>query len=243
MQLILLCAGKGSRLPKLERNQPKCLIKINSKKLILYNYTFIKKFKHKIIITGYKNKILKLNTKNLETEYIYNKNYRNTNMVYSLYLARKKVIDDIVIMYGDIVFDSKIFNLLKPKKNIMPINKNWLINWKSRMGMSKTLLDAEDIKIIKNKVINIGSKINKSHLPKYQYMGLIKLKKKVYINMMEYFEKLKNKRIDMTTFINLTIQKKILKLNAVKTGMYWFEVDNKRDLKFAAKKLKKINYI
>ena len=61
--------------------------------------------------------------------------------------------------------------------------------------------------------------------------------------MMEYFEKLKNKRIDMTTFINLTIQKKILKLNAVKTGMYWFEVDNKRDLKFAAKKLKKINYI
>ena len=54
--------------------------------------------------------------------------------------------DDIVIMYGDIVFDSKIFNLLKPKKNIMPINKNWLINWKSRMGMKKTLLDAEDIK-------------------------------------------------------------------------------------------------
>ena len=54
-------------------------------------------------------------------------------MVYSLYLARKKVTDDIVIMYGDIVFDSKIFNLLKPK-NIMPINKNWLINWKSRMG-------------------------------------------------------------------------------------------------------------
>ena len=39
--------------------------------------------------------------------------------------------DDIVIMY-DIVFDSKIFNLLKPKKNIMPINKNWLINWKNQ---------------------------------------------------------------------------------------------------------------
>ena len=38
-------------------------------------------------------------------------------------------------------------------------------------------------------------------------MGLIKLK--VYINMMEYFEKLKNKKIDMTTFINLTIQKNI----------------------------------
>ena len=125
----------------------------------------------------------------------------------------------------------------------MPINKNWLINWKSRMGMKKTLLDAEDIKIIKNKIINIGSKINKSNLPKYQYMGLIKLKKKVFVNMMEYFKKLKNKKIDMTSFVNLAIQKKILKLNAVKTGLYWFEIDNKRDLRFAAKELRKINYI
>ena len=52
----------------------------------------------------------------------------------------------------------------------------------------------EDIKIIKNKIINIGSKINKSNLPKYQYMGLIKLKK-VFVNMMEYFEKLKTKKL------------------------------------------------
>ena len=38
-------------------------IKINSKKLMFYNYSFIKKFKHKIIITGYKNKILRLKRK------------------------------------------------------------------------------------------------------------------------------------------------------------------------------------
>ena len=43
-------------------------------------------------------------------------------MVYSLYLA-KKVAGIILIMYGDIVFDSKIFNLLKPKKNINTIIK------------------------------------------------------------------------------------------------------------------------
>ena len=61
--------------------------------------------------------------------------------------------------------------------------------------------------------------------------------------MMEYFKKLKNKKIDMTSFVNLAIQKKILKLNAVKTGLYWFEIDNKRDLRFAAKELRKINYI
>ena len=43
----------------------------------------------------------------------------------------------------------------------------------------------------------------------------------------------------MTTFINLTIQKNI-KAQCRKTGMYWFEVDNKRDLKFAAKSLKRL---
>ena len=51
-------------------------------------------------------------------------------MVHSLFLARKKITSDVVIMYGDIIFDYKIYKLLKTKKNIMPINKKWFENWK-----------------------------------------------------------------------------------------------------------------
>ena len=37
-------------------------------------------------------------------------------MVYSLFLAKKFIKEDVVIIYGDIVFDHKIYTLLKSKK-------------------------------------------------------------------------------------------------------------------------------
>ena len=37
MQLIILAAGRGSRLPKKFRNKPKCLAEVNKKPLIIQN--------------------------------------------------------------------------------------------------------------------------------------------------------------------------------------------------------------
>ena len=59
MELIILAAGKGSRLPERFRKTPKCLVKINSKELIYHNKNFIKKFKTKHLVCGYKKKFLK----------------------------------------------------------------------------------------------------------------------------------------------------------------------------------------
>ena len=42
------------------------------------------------------------------------------------------------------------------------------------MNMKKILLDAEDIRIKKNILITIGKKI-KDKMPKYQYMGILKI--------------------------------------------------------------------
>ena len=52
MQLVLLAAGRGSRLPKKYRNGPKCLTKIGPSTVLDYNNQFFKNFKKKIIITG-----------------------------------------------------------------------------------------------------------------------------------------------------------------------------------------------
>ena len=48
MQLIVLSAGRGSRLPKKFRNRPKCLVKLNSKPLLLYNENFSGNLKIKL---------------------------------------------------------------------------------------------------------------------------------------------------------------------------------------------------
>ena len=61
-------------------------------------------------------------------------------MVYSLFLTKNLIKEDVVIVYGDIVFDHKIYSLLKAKKNILPVNVNWLKNWKKECILKKIFL-------------------------------------------------------------------------------------------------------
>ena len=85
MQLIVLSAGKGSRLPEIFRDKPKCLVELNSKPLLFYNLNFFNNFKNKIIVTGYKHKYLDKISENLGFKSIFNNNYYRTNMVYSFF--------------------------------------------------------------------------------------------------------------------------------------------------------------
>ena len=73
-------------------------------------------FSKKIIITGYKANYLQALSSKFSFEIIHNQNYAKTNMVYSMFLANKKINDDVVICYGDIIFDYKIIKLLRSKK-------------------------------------------------------------------------------------------------------------------------------
>ena len=88
MQLIILSAGKGSRLPAKFRDKPKCLVEINSKPLLLYNKFFFRNFKKKFIICGYKQKYLNRISKENGLTRIINRKFSSTNMVYSLFLAK-----------------------------------------------------------------------------------------------------------------------------------------------------------
>ena len=238
MQIIVLAAGKGSRLPKKYRRVPKCLVKVNSKSIIDHNISFIRKFSNRIIISGYKYKILENHLKDQNFKHIKNQNYSSTNMVHSLSLAKKFVKDDVVIIYGDIIFNPNIYKLLSEKKNLLPVNKTWFKNWKERMGEKKIFEDAEYLKILNNKIIEIGTKINKNKIPKYQYMGIMKFKKNSFHDIISFYKTIHNKKIDMTTFLNLCINKKIINLKAKIYKSYWYEIDTISDHLYAEKKIK-----
>lgn len=240
MQLIVLSAGRGSRLPRKFRNKPKCLVEINKIPLLLYNKPFFKKFKNKTIVTGYKNKYLKEVTEKIGFKNIINKKYLSTNMVYSLFLANKIIKEDVIVMYGDIIFHEKIYNKLQYNHDVLPVNINWLRNWKNRMSFKNILNDAENLVINKKYLSEIGSKIEKNKLPKYQFMGIIKFKKKTYQDCHRYFKKLNNKKIDMTSFLNLCVLNKIISLKIQKYDGYWYEIDSSSDHKFAEKDIKKL---
>ena len=151
MQLIYLAAGRGSRLPKNYRNRPKCLTKIRNKTIFEHNIEFFNKFKKKIIITGFKKGYISPLAKKNNFKKIFNKTYQKTNMVFSMFLAKKFIKEDVVVCYGDILFDNKIYKNLKKKINFLPLNKNWKKYWLKRMSFSKMILGAENIRIKKKK--------------------------------------------------------------------------------------------
>ena len=104
------------------------------------------------------------------------------------------------------------------------------------MSKDKIKKDAENVSIKKNILLSIGGKINKN-FPKYQYMGIFKLRKKDYFSLKKIFVKIKKPKIDMTNFLNTSIKNYRLKLRVKIYRSYWYEIDNNRDIIVSSKEL------
>ena len=70
-------------------------------------------------------------------------------------------------------------------------------------------------------------------------MGLIRINYKYLKKVKNFYSKIRNKKIDFTSFINMLIKNKILNFKFQETKKYWFEIDNKKDLLVAKKYLQK----
>ena len=123
MKALILNSGMGSRMKNLTIDRPKCMVQIDDESTILqrqlelllrYNIDDI------IITTGYKNDILvdyinhDLNYlfKSAKISFIHNDIYDKTNYIYSMYLAKALLNDDIILMHGDLVFEEKVIEKL-----------------------------------------------------------------------------------------------------------------------------------
>ena len=111
MELIILAAGKGSRIfNNIKKN--KCLININGKSLIekiIYDANNLKIFNKIKVVVGYKKDNIKKELKKYKIEYIYNKDFSNKEMLHSLKLGIQKSKEDVIITYSDIIYSKKIF--------------------------------------------------------------------------------------------------------------------------------------
>jgi len=239
MILILLASGRGKRLKNISKSRPKCLTFVNDNQTIMdHTKKIFHLFKKVIIVTGYKsNLVVKSLQEHKNVKFVKNKDYKKTNMVTSMCLSNKYVNDDVIISYTDILYsESLIKRLIKSKKDIVALKKNWFPLWRQRFGSLKNIKnDAENIIVKKGYIFEIGTKI-KNKLPKYQYMGILRFSKNKFKKICKIYSKYKDKNVSMTDFLNFLIQKKRINFNYISTTSYWFEIDNKKDL-FVTRKL------
>jgi histidinol-phosphate/aromatic aminotransferase/cobyric acid decarboxylase-like protein len=133
MQAIILAAGMGKRLQELTKDNTKCMVKVNGKPLIdrVLEQLSQLDLSRVVIVVGYKGEGLMEHIGDryddvLKIEYVENPIYDKTNNIYSLALAKDKLVeDDTILLESDLIFDDRMFSLLleNPYPNLALVAK------------------------------------------------------------------------------------------------------------------------
>ena len=246
---IILCAGEGTRLQPYTFNCPKCLVPIDGIALLDRQLEVLRKnnIEDITLVGGYLADLLIKDN----TSLIINDRYSETNMVWSLFLAREKMNSDAIIAYGDIVYSTKILDKVinSPKDIVVAIDLGWESYWRKRAD--DFLSDAETLRLSnQNKILEIGNKPKSIKEIDGQYMGLMKFSKQGLVIMKDLFDELVSigninglsiEKAYMTDLLQEMIRRGI-SVHAVTVDDYWIEVDTVEDLeseitKFRASKI------
>ena len=232
MNFVFLAAGKSSRMFK-SLNKPKCLLKLGKTTLIEKLILNLKNFKLKKIhvVVGFKSNLIKKSLNKFKfLNFVYNKNYESKEMLYSMMLALKKIDDDIIFSYSDIIYNKNIIKkLMNKKKNMhLPVLNKWQDVW--RMRNKKILKDAENLQTDgSNFLIKIGGKIKVIKSVKFQFMGIVFIPRSIRKKIIAIYKSLKNSdKMHVTEFLNILIKKNI-KIKCVKYNNHWYEFDDIND--------------
>jgi len=119
-----MAAGIGSRLAEVSHDQPKCLIKAGEETLIKRIVWLCKSrgLEDISIVTGYKSKRIEEEIGDHVT-YFENPFFAVTNSIASLWLAKEKLDDDILLMNADLFFEPIVLDkILKQKQDAVMLS-------------------------------------------------------------------------------------------------------------------------
>ncbi len=130
MKALILNAGMGTRMGVLTSDQPKCMTEISHGETLLsrqLNQLCEAGIRDIIMATGRFEELLiqyceSLNLP-LSITYVNNPRYAETNYIYSIYLAREYLDDDILLLHGDLVMENEVLDkVLAAKTSCMAVS-------------------------------------------------------------------------------------------------------------------------
>ena len=153
MQAVILAAGMGKRLGELTKGNTKCMVEVNGVSLIdrALGQLASLDLNRVVIVVGYEGKKLMDYIGNrydgrLKIEYIENPIYDKTNNIYSLALAKEKLLeDDTLLIESDLIFDDRMFPLIvnNPYPNLALVAKyeTWMDGTMVRIDDDNNIVD------------------------------------------------------------------------------------------------------
>ena len=155
MKAIILAAGMGTRLGRYTKDLPKCMLEFNGKPLVQWQVETLRVcgINKIIIVKGYMPEKIKIP----DVKYYVNEDYANTNMVETLMRAEEEMNDEILVCYGDILYEKRVIEqILAANVDIgITVDKDYWEYWKSRLDNPKE--DTESLVIdTEGKITELG---------------------------------------------------------------------------------------
>lgn len=243
MRALILAAGRGSRLHPFTENCPKCLTDLDGMTLIDRQITTLRNagVTDIVIITGYLDGMLALPG----TRQIHNPDWASTNMVESLFRAESEFGRDVIISYGDIVYEPRVLDaLLANTDNISVIvDRQWRSYWEARF--QDPLSDAESLRLDNyGHITDIGNTTADIDDIQAQYIGLMRFKgggidvlKTARAGLGKISRPWMTKRTVVNAYMTDLLMEIILtghKVRGVPVDGGWLEIDTVEDYETAA---------
>ena len=241
---LIIAAGLGSRLKKHTENLPKCMLDFGGKTLLQRQLDVYKKcgIKDISLIRGYKKE--KINYKGIK--YFENTDYRNNNILNSIFYAEKIINGNIIISYSDILFDSSVVERTLDSDHDISVVVD--IDWRGYYVGRKDhpISEAENVIFNSNNEVEKIGKINTGNEAVHgEFIGMIKLSNRGTEIFKEHFHRLKkiywNKpfqraKIFQKAYLTDYIQELVdigIKVHCVIIESGWKEIDTVEDYKKA----------
>ena len=145
MKAVILAAGQGTRLRPLTNEVPKPLVRLHDKPIMQRQLESLDKagIEECVIVVGYRGDQVEYQFgprfRNLDITYVNNERYDETNNIYSLWMARSLLDDDILLLESDLVFEDDLLDDLAQKAHPDVAVVDWF-----RPTMDGTVILAED---------------------------------------------------------------------------------------------------
>ncbi len=240
MQAIILAAGMGRRLGKVTADNTKCMVKIHDLTLIERMLDILAKTEvsRVILVVGYKSKNVKnlvgRKYKGMQIHYVTNEVYDKTNNIYSLFLAKKYLLeDDTILIESDLIFEEKIiFDLIEnPHPNLAIVAK-----YDAWMDGTVVTLDDDDniVQFIPKKDFDY-SQVETYYKTVNIYKLSCKFSSNSYVPFLKAYQQAlgKNEYYEQVLRVITLLETQDLKVHRLSTEK-WYEIDDQKDLNNAS---------